>query len=301
MPYDENGDWYQDEIEVNGGQPLSPQEIADQEGWGGQLQDATNEYYSSGLPDSSFEEHPGTNWFDQGSTSWLTNTETPTAGPAQPTQAPTPGQATTSGTAQMSGGGGDGGSLLSPYPGQYQRPNMRGVVDEALGLLPARPEFTTPEIPQINPWSQPKWDDIYQDQSYLGRKKEGEQALMNSKAAQGLVRTGGTLKDLLAYNQDFAGREYGNISNRSLEGWRSNTDATLRRSGMEQDRARSLYEPQFAEYQNKVNTVSRAPQQALDQSWREYLSDVDLWRDQRDSTFDKLGWLSTFDRDSAAL
>lgn len=230
----------------------------------------------------------------------LAATPTPTTQEA----APSPGGA----TATYAGDGGVGsyggtgtGSLLAPYPGTYQQPDLQAKVQEALGMLPNVPQFNAPEIPTINPWEQPSFDSIYQDQSYLGRKKEGEQALLNYKAAKGLARLPSTMKDLLSYNQDFAGREYGNIANRSLEGWRSNTDATLRRSGMEQDRAKSLYEPQFAEYQNKVNTVSRVPREALDQSWREFLTNVDLWRDQRDSTFDKLSWLSNFDRDSAAL
>lgn len=292
MPYDEYGDWYQDEIEVNGEQPLSPWE---QEFNNGEPYDPNYIGDTPGPWAGAFVPYPAD-----------TLTESTGPGllppdPSEPAPAPSAPAPTYSGASSGGSSGGNGGSLLEPFQGTYQRPDMRSVVQEALGLLPARPEFNAPEIPQINPWAQPKWDDIYQDQSYLGRKKEGEQALMNSKAAQGLARTGGTLKDLLAYNQDFAGREFGNIANRSLEGWRANTDATLRRSGMEQDRARSMYEPQFAEYQNKVNTVARAQPQALDQSWREFLTDVDLWRDQRDSTFDKLSWLSGFDRDSAAL
>lgn len=217
--------------------------------------------------------------------------------PTPPPTAPTP---PTGG-----GGGGGGGSLsnlLSPYPGSFVKPDMSQAVKDALGLLPAVPEFHPAEIPTIDAWHMPTWQEVQSsDPGYEGRRKSGEQALVNSKAAQGLVRTGGSLKDLLNYNQDYASQEYGAAANRSLTGWRNNADVTLQRSGMDLDRSKAMFEPQFAEYQNKVGVASRVPQETLDNAWREYLKDYDIWKDQRDSTFDKLSWDSTFARDSAAM
>ena len=235
------------------------------------------------------------------------NPEQTTAAP-NPSEPPPPPGPVVGPTPPDNGGGGGGGSswsgpstgsLNSPYGRTFQRPDMAAAVKEALGLLPGVPTYNAPELPTIDPWKEPGPEAIYNDPSFDFRKGIGEKALLNSRAAQGLTRSGGTLKDLLDYNQNFASQEWGNMRNRSLEGWRTNTDTTLRRAGMDQDRARSMYEPQFAEYQNKVAVASRTPQLAYDNAWREYLQDYDQFRDQRDSVFDKLRWQSEFGLDAA--
>ena len=228
--------------------------------------------------------------------------------PPNPNPNPTPTPTSTSGGGDSGGGGWSSPgsttapSLLAPYPRTFQRPDpamISQAVRDALAQLPGRPEYTAPEIPTIEPWRQPSEQDMYADPSFGFRKGIGEQALLNNRAAQGLSRSGGTLKDLLAYNQNFASQEYGNIANRSLEGWRSNTDATLRRSGLEQERSRSMYEPQFAEYQNKVAVATRVPELEYDRSWREFLADYDIWNDQRGFTRDSLQGLADFGLDAA--
>jgi hypothetical protein len=241
---------------------------------------------------------------------------TPPPGPPPPPPPPPPAPTPTGGTY----GGSSGlnlASLLTPFSGQFSAPNPRDAARLALELLPPVPTLTLPEIPTIDPfsyapWTQPDPQDVFKDPSFEFRRGIGERAITNSRAAQGLSRSGMALKDLLEYNQGFASQEFGNIWNRSreaydtnrgnaLENWRANTDTTLRRSGMEQDRAKSLYEPLFAEYQNKVGAVTRAPQEAFNNALSEFRTNWDLWRDQRDSVFDKLKWQTEFDRDSAAL
>lgn len=227
-------------------------------------------------------------WGDQG---WNNLAPTPNIDDPEiidpgPIAAPTP--TPTSGAGSPTAGGGDLASLLTPFSGQFTPPSGRAAVDEALSYLPARPAFDLPQIPNIDRWELPTKDAVFQDPSFELRRGIGERSLLNNRAAQGLARTGGTLKDLLEYNQGFASSEYGNIANRSLSGWQANTDAMLRRSGMDQDRAKALYEPQFAEYMNKVGAATRAPRDAFDQSLKTFQTDWDLWRDQRDSSFDKL-------------
>ena len=64
--------------------------------------------------------------------------------------------------------------------------------------------------------------DIHQmaqmDPSYEFRRKEGMRGLEGSAAAKGTLLTGGTLRDVLRYNQDYASKEYGAAYGRAAQG-----------------------------------------------------------------------------------
>jgi hypothetical protein len=57
-------------------------------------------------------------------------------------------------------------------------------------------------------------NDFEQDPGYQFRMAEGQKALERSAAARGGLQSGGTLKALAKYGQDFASNEYGNAYNR---------------------------------------------------------------------------------------
>ena len=52
--------------------------------------------------------------------------------------------------------------------------------------------------------------------SYQFRLQGGQQAIDRSAAARGTLRTGGTLKDLAEYGQNFASQEYESAYDRAL-------------------------------------------------------------------------------------
>ena len=56
--------------------------------------------------------------------------------------------------------------------------------------------------------------DQYKDPSTQFRFEEGQKAIEHSAAAKGMALSGGGLKDLLRYGQDYASTEYGNAYNR---------------------------------------------------------------------------------------
>lgn len=69
------------------------------------------------------------------------------------------------------------------------------------------------------PFKPPLPGDVTTDPSYQFRLDEGRKALERSASAQGVLRTSGTLKDILDYGQQAASQEYGNIFNRGLQTW----------------------------------------------------------------------------------
>jgi hypothetical protein len=81
------------------------------------------------------------------------------------------------------------------------------------------PIFNFPDLPGFDPpeFDAPNAESVLKEPGYQFRLQSGTDALQNSAAAKGVLRTGGTLKDLLEYGQNFASNEYGGAYNRALQ------------------------------------------------------------------------------------
>lgn len=98
------------------------------------------------------------------------------------------------------GGGGDGGS---------------GGLGPAFGFKPV-PKFDAPAF--VRPDAQ----SILGAPGFQARLQAGEGALQRSAASKGLLRSGGTFKDLIEYGQNFASNEYNNNFNQALQTHQAN-------------------------------------------------------------------------------
>lgn len=290
----------------------SPYEQAHNSGQGDAFDASTAWFYDqypTGIPPASEVHDQDTNWYEPNT--WRSTYGTPPTGPTPgvdppPTPSSTPGEPIwenfpTTGTPTSSSSSAPRGPLFEPYRGQYQAPVFGDRFKKLMELIGPAPAFDAPAIPEIAPFTGVTKDEFYQDPSFEIRKGIGEKALLNSKAAQGLARSGGTLKDLMDYNQNFASQEYGNVHNRKYQGWQGNADVTLRRSGMEQERARSMYEPRLFEWSTKARIAPESENRAEDFARQQYLDDYGMYRDRQSDIFSRLKWLSEFGRDSAAL
>jgi hypothetical protein len=92
-----------------------------------------------------------------------------------------------SGSAGYAGPGGMGG-LIAPFTGQFSAPDLNNTTDPG----------------------------------YLARLQMGTDAIQKSAAAKGTLLTGGTLKDLTNYAQDYASNEYGNVYGRAANTFNTN-------------------------------------------------------------------------------
>jgi hypothetical protein len=156
-----------------------------------------------------FERRPGRDWdlgFDQPAA--------PQATPAAPTDAPAPT---------------DFGTFEMPEYGGSSSPMYR------FGQVP---EFDAPEF------DAPSFEDAQQEPGYQFRLDAGRQALERSAAARGVLRTGGSLKDLLEYGQNFGAQEYSNVFNRALQGYQNQFGAEQARALAEFQRQMELYNAQ---------------------------------------------------------
>jgi hypothetical protein len=65
------------------------------------------------------------------------------------------------------------------------------------------------------------------DPGWQFRMKEGLDAIQRSAASKGTLLTGGAMTDLMAFGQDFASNEYGNVYNRAASEWDRNYNRAL--------------------------------------------------------------------------
>ena len=115
------------------------------------------------------------------------------------------------------GGGGQGGGAGAGAPGS--------------GTYGGAPAFD---------FTAPTWQEAMADPGYQFALREGNQRLEGSAAAGGVLRTSGTLKDLMSYGQDMATQQYGNVYGRQYAlakdkfapqygSWQTTYDAALRK------------------------------------------------------------------------
>lgn len=129
---------------------------------------------------------------------------------------------------------------------------------------PMRPSYQIPNAPNFNfsyaAFQAPTAESAMNEPGYQFRLDQGRKALEQSASGRGVLRTGGTLKDILGYGQNFASQEYGRVYDRAAgeydRGYRNAYDV-----------ARDSFAPQLADWQ----TRSAAAIRAGDQEFNRYL------------------------------
>ncbi|HYC00457.1 MAG TPA: hypothetical protein VEC57_15070 [Candidatus Limnocylindrales bacterium] len=80
---------------------------------------------------------------------------------------------------------------------------------------------------ELTPFQAPTLEDAAREPGYAFARDEGLRAMTNSAAARGLLRTGGTLKELLGWGNRFAEQNYHNVYNRAADTHDRNVGQTL--------------------------------------------------------------------------
>lgn len=328
-PYPEN-DWYNGNIRVDGGQPMSHEMYQQQ-----QEQAAPTEpepptaptaptvpptgtgspnWNNGSPPDQPLNEGHG--WTFNG-TDWIQTPGTGigyTATPAAPTGGNVSGSG--GGTAAPSGGGGPvspgnggggGGTGGSGSSGDYMAPIYDDAAADAalLGEDPgALPEWVAPvwDAPEnfayTKTFAAPTEETLLADPSYKFRLAQGQKALENSAAGKGLLRSGGTLKDLVDYGQNFATNEYSNVYNRGFNEYKfdfdKSADIWTKNYNKSRDEFDKMYKGKFDEFtpkltgwQTKTNNRARAGEVIADRNWRRDAADRDRWSSDSNSAADR--------------
>lgn len=214
-------------------------------------------------PDNWWEFPDQPNWYDPSDNSqWNPNDPY-----NRPPGAPVPGQDTkpappvvpVEGPVEGPGGGGEefGGSG-TPFPG---RPNYR---------IPKVPQFQGPAFKWDESFAAPSWESIGNDPGYQFRLNQGQRALEASAAGRGVLRTGGTLKDILGYGQSLASQEYQNVFDRALTGYNTRFGTAKDSYDRNYKLAQDTYAPNLLDWQTRANAAiggENAYFSALVQQW----------------------------------
>lgn len=113
------------------------------------------------------------------------------------------------------GGGGGGGDAFGGFAAAG-RPSYTAPTYLNPGPFDPGPKFS------YRDFVAPTAESMLQEPGFQFRLDQGRKALEASAAGKGVLRSGGTLKDILGYGQNFASQEYNNVYNRALQEYDTN-------------------------------------------------------------------------------
>jgi hypothetical protein len=195
------------------------------------------------------------------------------------------------GSGSGSGGGGKNGGGAS---GWQMAPYGGGANPFPMLSLPDVPELPTLEryadfVPEE--WKAPQPSEIYDDPSYKFRFSEGMRPIETSRAAQGLTRTGATLKALSRYGQNFASNEYDRIYNRAADSYDRRNQSKYQAWAGNRQNTLDTYDRSRANVLDRYDrTVSKARDEYAPRArWAElqFGRDWDVYKYQQDDAFRK--------------
>jgi len=119
--------------------------------------------------------------------------------------------------------------------------------------IPGAPRFTAPQF------IAPTAESALNEPGYQFRSAEGIKALEQSAAGKGVLRTGGSLKELANWSQELAAQEYNNVYNRALQAF----DRLY--TGRKDE-----FAPLLAEWSVRAAAEQRAKDLAFQRAWDMY-------------------------------
>jgi hypothetical protein len=160
-----------------------------------------------------------------------------------------------------SSGGGDsgGGGLTNPYE---------------FGPEPTEAAFNwsrftpSPFVSSIGLYRPTTLQEAENDPGYQFARDQGRKTLENSAAGRGVLRTGGTLKDILEYGNKFAEQNYQSVDNRRFRNWGANTDLEFRTYDTNyrgqkdafdavRDSERLTFQDQYNRWRDRLNSLTQ--------------------------------------------
>ena len=181
------------------------------------------------------------------------------------------------------GGGGPAGTgAFPPFTLGFAAPPERGVPS----WLPQVPAFTAPALSEFlssSRFEAPSFEQALNEPGYQFREKEGQRALEQSAAGKGLLRTGGTLKDLLNYGQQFAAQEYQNVFDRARTQYQDRFQNELAKYGQQYKGALDAFQPLMTQYTTQAQATQRQNELDYQRAYDKWLQQYKIWKDEQDA------------------
>lgn len=199
--------------------------------------------------------------------------------------------------------GGSITDLTAPYTGTFTPPVTRFPGATGTGV-PDTPRFNAPGYNKPPAFSYedyvaPTLAEAEADPGYLFASNEGRRALEQGAAARGLLNSGGTLKDILAWGGNYGQQRYSDVDARKRNTYsmnRANAVGNYNTNYQTQYQdpyaiayrsASDMFAPEMTGYSTNAAANQRANELDYSNAWDLSQFDFRKFVDQRDSTFNK--------------
>lgn len=169
-----------------------------------------------------------------------------------------------------------GGQSNEGFPEQFAAPQRRNPNAFSYGDFSA-PGRTT------GAFQAPSVEEALNDPGLQARMKLGSQALMYSKAAQGLTNDTGTMNALQDYGQSQAMQGYGDVWNRDFATWQANSGRDDAAFGQ----ALTGYNTNRGNAMDSYTSGRSLDDADYTNAWSRYQDDYKIFTDTQDRNFDK--------------
>lgn len=184
------------------------------------------------------------------------------------------------------GPGPSGPSPFSPFNVPYQP--LSGTPG-SWTPFPNAPTFNAPTMGAIPTWTDPTADQAAAQPGYQFAAQQGEQALQQSQAAQGLANTGGSLKDILAWGQNYATQNYGNVRNQMKDTFNTNVQNQIVTPYQNAYKtAQDTFAGQEGQWQTQEAAVQRQNEFLTNTAFQKWLQDYNIYNGARNTAFNLL-------------
>jgi len=171
------------------------------------------------------------------------------------------------------GGGGNWGYLTEPFTGRP--PAWQSWQGSPSPTIQRPPDFSYKQF------EAPTKDSIYSDPSYQFREEQGRKALEQSAAGRGVLRTGGTLKNLVNYGQNAASQEYSNIFGRAVDAHNLGLTQALGTYGTNWGVSRDVLDREIDIWGAKNDSSQRENQSMNQREFDNFLAEFDIFERNR--------------------
>lgn len=130
--------------------------------------------------------------------------------------------------------------------------------------------------PKYGPFSAPTLADAEKDPGYQFARDQGSKALENSAAGRGVLRTGGTLKDILEYGNKFGEQNYNGVFNRNYQTWQGNNEWDRNNYTTNRDTAFGVFDRNYRGEKDSFDYLH-------DSETRNFTDQYNRWRDRLNS------------------
>lgn len=182
--------------------------------------------------------------------------------------------------------GPNSGSLIQPFTTPYQpsQPQALPTMGGSQTSIGGAPAF--PNIPRF---AGPTMAEAMDDPGYQFVLDQGNKNLQNWAAAKGTLNDSSTAKALTDYGQGAAATQYGNVWDRAFNTYNTNVQTQYMDpwQAQYQNWMGGTVGPTMTNYSTNASNVAHQNDVNWQDNWNSWLQNWNIFRDQRDSTFNK--------------